>query len=99
MVLFVQGSRGNAKQMFMLLSANTVPCHRVGSDPKMLKCELMLCLFSPCGCCCCVEVASARTINLQIRRKSKRVGKGQVTERTFLQGMDRVVTNLKGPGS
>lgn len=93
------GVSGDSKQMFMLLWANTVPCHRVGSDPKMLECELTLCLFSPCGRCCRLEVASTRAINLQIRRRSKRAGKGQVTERTFLQGMDRVVANLKGPGS
>lgn len=66
---------------------------------QLLKCELTLCLFFPYGRYCCVDVAGARTINLQIRRRSQRAGEGQVTERTFLQGMDRGVAHLKGLGS
>lgn len=62
----------------------------------MLKCKLMLCLSFSYWRCCCVDIASARTIDLQIRKRNKRAREGQVTERMFFQGMGRVVATLKG---
>lgn len=44
--------------------STTVPCHSVGKFPTMLKCKLMPCVSFSYWCCCCVEVDSARTIDL-----------------------------------